>query len=213
MQIFWGTNHKTYSKHSPARARAADCCAKQFSSVRLCPRHLTFSFELRTKGSVKAAVDPFVLEVVSNAPSDGVVLQTETENQAQERSRTSGPTRVENEQALRSASPQERAQAACAAGREGAIGAIPMLVSMLGDDSKTEPLNVGRRKVESCAGDVQQPSPGEEPRSRAQWGSRLCSLTDSLASANSAYAATAGQSRTYKLPTKRRSYASSAYSF
>lgn len=148
----------------------------------------TFSFELRTKGSVKAAVDPFALEVVSNAPSDGVVLQTETETQEQVRTRTAGPTRVEHEQALRSASPQERAQAACAAGRQRAIEAIPVLVSMLEDDSKIEPLNCwADGRWNPALSTFKQPSPGEQAAiALASMGRpAFVSLTDSLASANS----------------------------
>jgi HEAT repeat protein len=133
-------------------------------------------------------VDPFALEDVSNAPGDGVVLQTESENQAQERSRTSGPTRVANEQALRSVSPQERAQAACAAGRQSAIDAIPMLVSMLGDDSKTEPLNCWTDgNWNPALATFKQPSPGEQAAiALASMGRpAFAPLTDALGSANS----------------------------
>jgi beta-lactamase regulating signal transducer with metallopeptidase domain len=64
---------------------------------------------------------------------------------------------------LDSSNAQERAQAACDAGRNNAVEAIPMLISMLGDDTNIEPLkcwNGGRWNP--ALETFKQASPGEE---------------------------------------------------
>lgn len=64
---------------------------------------------------------------------------------------------------LDSSSAQERAQAACDAGRNNAVEAIPMLISMLGDETKIEPLNCWNGGRWSPALETfKQASPGEE---------------------------------------------------
>jgi len=60
-------------------------------------------------------------------------------------------------------SAQERAQAACDAGRNNAVEAIPMLISMLGDDAKIEPVRCWNGGRWSPAIEIfKQASPGEE---------------------------------------------------
>ena len=148
----------------------------------------TFCIELRSDGSGKAAADLSALEEVSNASSDEGILQTETGSQAQERPRASGPARVEREPALRSASPQERAWAACEAGRQRATDAIPMLVSMLGDDSEIEPLKCWTTGRWSPAlATFKHPSPGEQAAiALASMGKpAFAPLADALGSASS----------------------------
>jgi len=64
---------------------------------------------------------------------------------------------------LDSQSAEERAHAACEAGRRNAIEAIPILISMLGDDSKTQPLRCWEFGTWTPALAVfKYPSPGEQ---------------------------------------------------
>lgn len=64
---------------------------------------------------------------------------------------------------LDSPTPQERAQAACAAGRSGDLEAIPMLIAMLSDDSRTESMRCWETGRWGPALDTfKHPSPGEE---------------------------------------------------
>ena len=64
---------------------------------------------------------------------------------------------------LDSSSPRERAQAACDAGRNNAVELIPMLITMLGDETKIEPLKCWESGRWNPAIDVfKQASPGEE---------------------------------------------------
>ena len=112
----------------------------------------TFSFDLRTHTSalsVKAvSIQPAATSSV--APEPG-----QEPNATQTRSRS--------DKLLNSASPQERAQAACDAGRNHAVEAIPILISMLGDDSRTEPLKCWENGRWTPALETfKQPSPGEE---------------------------------------------------
>lgn len=69
----------------------------------------------------------------------------------------------QKEQSLSSANAQERAQAACDAGRKRAVEAIPQLVSMLNDDAAIQPLKCWDTGRWSPALDTfKQPSPGEQ---------------------------------------------------
>jgi len=147
----------------------------------------TFSFELRTRASGMAVVDPATFDEVSNSRADGVVVQAES-GKGQERSIPADTTRVENQSSLRSPGPQDRAQAACAAGRQGDIDAIPALISMLGDDSQTELIRCWTDGRWSPAlATFKQPSPGEQAAiALASMGrSAFPALTEVLGSANS----------------------------
>ena len=100
---------------------------------------------------------------------------------------TNAGTQSRSDKLLNSASAQERAQAACDAGRNHAVEAIPMLVSMLGDDRKIEPLacwNSGRWSP--ALETFKQPSPGEQAAiALASMGSPAFEpLTNELANAN-----------------------------
>jgi len=136
----------------------------------------TFSFDLRTHPSTlgvkSVSIQPPATQLVAIEP-------TQEPNESQNRSRS--------DQLLKSASPQERAQAACDAGRNHLVDAIPILVSMLGDDSKTEPLkcwNSGRWNP--ALETFKQPSPGEEAAiALASMGKPAFEpLTNELANAN-----------------------------
>lgn len=70
---------------------------------------------------------------------------------------------AQSRKSLDASSAFERAQAACDAGRNGAVEAIPMLISMLGDDTRIEPLKCWSNGRWSPALETfKQASPGEE---------------------------------------------------
>ena len=140
----------------------------------------TFSFDLRAHASALdvEAVLSQPATTLSEAPSVAVAPNQEPKD-------TQAPSR--SDQLLNSASPQVRAQAACDAGRNHAVEAIPILVSMLGDDSKTEPLKCWNSGRWSPALDTfKQPSPGEEAAiALASMGKPAFEpLTNELANAN-----------------------------
>jgi beta-lactamase regulating signal transducer with metallopeptidase domain len=89
---------------------------------------------------------------------------------------------------LDSPSAQERAQAACDAGRSQAIDAIPSLISMLGDDTRTEPIRCWEFGSWSPAlHTFKHPSPGEQAAiALASMGSpAFAPLVNQLTSKNS----------------------------
>ena len=64
---------------------------------------------------------------------------------------------------LNAPSADERAMSACKAGREGDVNAIPSLVAMLGDDSKTQPLTCwDSGRWSPALQTFKHPSPGEQ---------------------------------------------------
>jgi len=113
----------------------------------------TFSFDLRTQAAalnVQAVVFPAAATL-----SGALAVAVEP---------TREPTgTVQSRKLLDSSNAVERAQAACDAGRNGTIEAIPILISMLGDDTRIEPLkcwNSGRWNP--ALETFKQASPGEE---------------------------------------------------
>ncbi|HKS11310.1 MAG TPA: M56 family metallopeptidase [Pyrinomonadaceae bacterium] len=113
-----------------------------------------FSFELKTEARAvftsPAAAAPSAAEVVNPNPP---VAQAETIPTQEPRVKRS----------LDSSSAQQRAEAACAAGRNGDTAQIPLLITMLGDDTKTELVHcwsVGRWSP--ALETFKQPSPGEQ---------------------------------------------------
>ncbi len=141
----------------------------------------TFSFDLRTHTSALG------VKSVSIQPAAtlSIALAVATEP-------TQGPnatqTRSRSDKLLNSASPQERAQVACDAGRNHAVEAIPILVSMLGDDTKTEPLKCwDSGRWNPALETFKQPSPGEQAAiALASMGKPAFEpLTNELANANS----------------------------
>ena len=117
----------------------------------------TFSFDLR------AHTTALVLEAVSSQPA---ATLSKTLAMAVEPIETTQEPNAGQTAAAKppdSASPERRAQAACDAGRKHAVEAIPMLVSMLGDDSKIEPIRCWESGRWSPALQTfKQYSPGEE---------------------------------------------------
>jgi beta-lactamase regulating signal transducer with metallopeptidase domain len=122
----------------------------------------TFSFELRADTGFAATVeDRAAVDDVLNESGYGVSDQVETP--APNRS-DSTPARTDGgNQASGSNDAQERAQAACEAGKRQAVEAIPTLVGMLGDDRPTRLLRCWDGSNWSPALETfKQPSPGEQ---------------------------------------------------
>lgn len=137
----------------------------------------TFSFDLTSRTSTlgvqAASIDPATAQPVASEPTQEPNAATQTQSSSDKQ--------------LNSASAQERAQAACDAGRNHAVEMIPMLVSMLGDDSKIEPLKCWDSGRWSPALETfKQPSPGEEAAiALASMGKPAFEpLTNELANAN-----------------------------
>ena len=112
-----------------------------------------FGFSLRVPIETPAAVAP---------PS--TALATTTTNTAQEPSADRGKqSRLPAASQLDSRTPQALASAACEAGRNQDLQAIPTLVAMLADDRKTEPLACYTTGRWTPALDTfKHPSPGEQ---------------------------------------------------
>ncbi|MGH9971857.1 MAG: M56 family metallopeptidase [Pyrinomonadaceae bacterium] len=143
----------------------------------------TFSLELRTRSESAEAVNP--VDSLAGAPQPGDELLPGKAQRTQEPGRT---LRVESEPALSSANPQQRAQAACDAGKRHMVDAIPRLVSMLGDDAATESLKCwGDGKWNPALDTFKQPSPGEQAAiALASMGLPAFEpLTNALSSSNS----------------------------
>lgn len=113
-----------------------------------------FSFELKTEArsvfTSPIAIAPSTPELINQNPPVAEAATIPTQEPRAKRS-------------LDSPSAQQRAEAACAAGRNGDTDQIPMLIATLGDDTKTELLrcwSIGRWSpaLES----FKQPSPGEQ---------------------------------------------------
>lgn len=76
---------------------------------------------------------------------------------------TNPPAQQQPEKRLNGPDPQERVQAACAAGRKRDLEAIPVLIGMLGDETKTRSINCWNSGRWSPALETfKVPSPGEE---------------------------------------------------
>jgi hypothetical protein len=126
----------------------------------------TFSFELRTdRGFAGVGVNRAAIEAMDET-GDGVSPQSQIERAVQEEGRsTTTSQRTESGQMPDSDNAQERAREACEAGRKRAIEAIPMLVSMLGDDRPIQPSKCwtgGEHKWSPALQTFRQASPGEE---------------------------------------------------
>lgn len=110
----------------------------------------TFSLELQTQA--RAVIQP--LQTLSQpAPQEPAPLVTPAATVSQTR----------REVQLNASTPDDRAQAACEAGRRGDIEAIASLVAMLGDDSKSQRLvcyDTGRWSP--ALQSFKHPSPGEQ---------------------------------------------------
>ena len=122
----------------------------------------TFSFELRTgDGSAETMAQSVEAKEVTDEPRTGMSRSTETP--AQGGSSATQTLAGSAQQELSSGSAQERAQAACDAGKKHVVEAIPKLISMLGDDAPIQPLKCWNNGRWSPALQTfKQPSPGEQ---------------------------------------------------
>jgi beta-lactamase regulating signal transducer with metallopeptidase domain len=125
----------------------------------------SFSFDLRSR----AAAPKLQAVVIPAAATLSGALPVEIERTRQltpERTPEQTPEQTNAAQSrkpLDSDSAQDRAQAACDAGRNNAVEAIPMLISMLGDDTNIEPVKCWNGGRWSPALETfKQASPGEQ---------------------------------------------------
>jgi beta-lactamase regulating signal transducer with metallopeptidase domain len=114
----------------------------------------TFSVALQTKPGEAPKEKP-----VETARAESA---EEIQTAVQEQSRLASNL-VQTERDLRASSPQQRAQAACDAGRRRSLTSIPELISMLNDDSKIEQISCWSTGNWSPAlHTLKAPSPGEQ---------------------------------------------------
>lgn len=116
-----------------------------------------FSLELKTEARAMIALEqPAAVAVITSNPP---VLRTEPITQRQLRTETQAST-ANN---ANTPNAEQRAAAACEAGRNGDLEKIPTLIALLADDTKTEPLRCWTSGRWSPALDTfKQPSPGEQ---------------------------------------------------
>jgi HEAT repeat protein/beta-lactamase regulating signal transducer with metallopeptidase domain len=145
----------------------------------------TFSFDLRTDGTGQparvVAVNQLVNETRGEAQSPGQSVAS-----AQDPIRTE-EARSELAQRLNSANAQVRAEAACLAGKNHALEAIPLLVEMLRDDTPTQPIKCwDEGRWNPALDSFKHPSPGEQAAiALASMGSpALGPLTTALSDSN-----------------------------
>jgi HEAT repeat protein len=122
----------------------------------------TFSFELRTDNGFTGATRHEVAAAeVTNESNAGVSRATGIPTQGESSATQTLASSAQQE--LSSGSAQERAQAACDAGRKHIVEAIPKLVSMLGDDAPIRPLKCwDNGRWSPALESFKQPSPGEQ---------------------------------------------------
>ncbi|MDT4897259.1 MAG: hypothetical protein QOH25_2336 [Acidobacteriota bacterium] len=123
----------------------------------------TFSFELQTdNASAGATAHSVGAKELTDESSAGVSLPTEIPAQGGS-SATQKLAASVQQQGLSSGNAQERAQAACEAGRKRMVEAIPKLVSLLGDDAPIQPLKCwDNGRWNPALETFKQPSPGEQ---------------------------------------------------
>lgn len=141
-------------------ARLLALCA--FSLLCLtCIAISTFSFDLRTD---RASEHSIVAAVNQPANQSGAEAQPRGQSDARAQDPNRTPViRAELERTLNSTNAQDRAAAACSAGKSGAVEAIPMLVAMLGDDTPTQLLRCWENgRWNPALESFKQPSPGEQ---------------------------------------------------
>jgi beta-lactamase regulating signal transducer with metallopeptidase domain len=108
----------------------------------------TFSFSLQTR--------PGEMSIPQTSPAEAI--KTQVEEQARLTSNV-----VQTERNLRATTAQERAQAACEAGKRRSLASIPQLISMLGDNSRIEQIDCWSNGDWSPAlNKFKSPSPGEQ---------------------------------------------------
>lgn len=131
---------KTTGRLGAGAARLAALCA--FSLLCLtCVAISTFSFDLRMDGASERS--SLIATTQSSDETGTRTAEARSPGQSESHAQNQGTpllTRAEWESSLNSADAQERAAAACSAGKNHTVEAIPMLVAILGDDTPTQPL-------------------------------------------------------------------------
>lgn len=144
----------------------------------------TFSFDLQLDGTYERGNG-----ITANEPQNETFAEGQHRGGADSGAQAPGRTAVMRaELTQNSASAQARAEAACSAGKDHSVEAIPMLVAMLGDDTPIEFLRCWEGGRWSPALEsFKQPSPGEQAAiALASMGSAaLEPLTGALNDANS----------------------------
>lgn len=151
---------KTTRRLGARAARLLALCALSLLCL-TCIAISTFSFDLRTDGaSERSSV------AGPNQTTNDPVAEAQPHGQSDARTQGSTRTpltRAELERTVNSTNAQERAAAACSAGKSHAVEAIPMLVAMLGDDTPTQPLKCWEDgRWNPALESFKQPSPGEQ---------------------------------------------------
>ena len=152
---------KTTRRFGSRAGRLLGLCAISLLCL-TCIAISTFSFDLRMDGasdhSSVVGVNPTANETANPAQSGG---QSDVRG-PQDPGRTP-VTQPELEKSFLSPDAQQRAEAACAAGKSRAVESIPMLIAMLGDDTPIKPIKCWKGDRWSPAVEsLKQPSPGEQ---------------------------------------------------
>ena len=126
-----------------------------------------FSFELRTQARAVSTATASATDNVSaremNGRDSGAVISASTVGAATVPAETTTAPQKRTETPADTQSAQQRAEAACAAGRNGETEKIPTLIDMLGDDTRTELIRCWSIGRWSPALDTfKHPSPGEQ---------------------------------------------------
>jgi HEAT repeat protein/beta-lactamase regulating signal transducer with metallopeptidase domain len=152
-----------------------------------------FSLELKTEARaipaspLGALINTNALPVAETITRQQPRLETQQRPENQERRAEAQPPTAETR--LDASEAQQRAEAACAAGRNGDTEQIPALVALLGDDTKTELLHCwASGRWSPALATFKQPSPGEQAAiALASMGHvAFLPLTNQLDSANAA---------------------------
>ena len=121
----------------------------------------TFSFDLRTDGMGERQRTVAVNQLLNETAGEPQ-LPVQSSGSARDSIRTE-EARSELAQRLNSANAQVRAEAACLAGKNHALEAIPLLVAMLRDDTPTQPIKCwDEGRWNPALDSFKHPSPGEQ---------------------------------------------------
>ncbi|MDQ2922598.1 MAG: M56 family metallopeptidase [Acidobacteriota bacterium] len=146
----------------------------------------TLSFNLRMRGG--ASAQPNASTTKEGPGKTGQAVSTDNHSAVSQQDEKGGqPMQSDQVQALNSTNQQERASAACYAGKSHQVQAIPTLVAMLGDDARIQPLRCWEGGTWNPALDTfKQPSPGEQAAiALASMGRpAFAPLTNALSDAN-----------------------------
>ena len=144
------SNRKMLSRSMAKAVTSMSLCALCAAAIVLS----LFSFELKTEARA------VFTSPVATAPSAAGVINVKRPVARAETIPTQEPRA---KRSLDAPNAQQRAEAACAAGRNGDTDQIPVLVAMLGDDTKTELLRCWSNGRWSPALETfKHPSPGEQ---------------------------------------------------